>query len=173
MDGETYADAKAEEKRDELLSMDLDTFARLILLQQSRIRGLLMDEVSERRKAMDKLLGIDVLADIATELKPKRFLDRADALLSEGEKTLIGLEGEERKLVDLREKAQETAQTGVRKPALLAGRAEEGVRGTLRGTCADRGNRTACPLFPCQPVRPSRMAAVYAALVRGDREGAN
>ena len=78
VDGKSFSDTQAEEKRDALLGMDLDTFARLILLQQSRVRGLLMDEASERRKAMDKLLGLDAIAEIASELKAKRFTDRAE-----------------------------------------------------------------------------------------------
>jgi len=69
-----------------------------------------MDEVSERRKAMDKLLGLDAVAEIASELKAKRFTDRADALLDTGREGIIRLEGEERNLVTLREEAQERAR---------------------------------------------------------------
>lgn len=110
VDGRTCSDAQAEEKRDALLGMDLDTFARLILLQQSRVRGLLMDEVGERRKAMDKLLGLDAVAEIASALKAKRFLDRAETLLDSGREGIVRLEGEERNLVALREEAQEKAR---------------------------------------------------------------
>ena len=110
VDGQTYRDTQAEEKRDTLLGMDLDTFARLILLQQSRVRGLLMDETAERRKAMDKLLGLEAIAEIAAELKAKPFLDRADALLASGREGIVRLEGEERSLATQREEAQEKAR---------------------------------------------------------------
>ncbi len=108
--GETYADAKGKEKLDELLDIDPDTFSRLILLHQSQIRGLFMDEVKDRRKAMDKLLGIDALEAIATKLSAKAFKERADELLSQERETAIRLEGQERNLVELREEAQETAR---------------------------------------------------------------
>src|SRR6185503_10621001 len=81
LDGKRFADADADEKRDALVGMDADTFSRLIVLHQGRVRGLLMDEASERRAAMDKLLGLDAPADIAAELRPKRFEDRARALI--------------------------------------------------------------------------------------------
>ena len=110
VDGTPFRDAQAEEKRDALLGMDLDSFARLILLQQSRVRGLLLDEVGERRKAMDKLLGLEAIAEIASELKAKRFTDQAEALLETNREGSLRLEGEERNLVALREEAQERAR---------------------------------------------------------------
>lgn len=111
VDGESYRDTQAEGKRDALLGMDLDTFARLILLQQSRVRGLLMDEASERRKAMDKLLGIDAFAEIASALKANRFMARADELEESGREKLIRLDEQEKGLSTQREEAQVKART--------------------------------------------------------------
>jgi len=109
-DGERFSNAYAEEKRDALIGMDADTFSRLIVLNQGRVRGLLMDEASERRTAMDKLLGLDASADIAAEMKPKRFEERAKELVETGRAKLLGLEGEERNLTTLRAEAQEKAR---------------------------------------------------------------
>ncbi len=57
--GTRYEGAAAELKRDELLGLDMETFVRAVLLQQSRIRGLLLDEPKERNRALDRLLGLD------------------------------------------------------------------------------------------------------------------
>lgn len=110
IDGQRHEDVKAEDQRDALIGMDLDTFARLILLHQGRVRGLLMDEPSERRAAMDKLLGVDAIADIAAELKPKRFEDRANALLAAEKDKVLRLEEQERMLTNLRSEAQDKAR---------------------------------------------------------------
>jgi DNA repair exonuclease SbcCD ATPase subunit len=69
----------AEAKRDELLGLDMDTFVRAVLLQQSRIRGLLLDEPKERNKALDRLLGMDTAEHFLELLRPKAFADAADA----------------------------------------------------------------------------------------------
>ena len=110
VDGQQYEDVKAEDQRDALIGMDMDTFARLILLHQGRVRGLLMDEPSERRAAMDKLLGVDVIAEICGELKGKRFEERANALLAAEKDKLVRLEEQERTLGSLRSEAQEKAR---------------------------------------------------------------
>src|SRR4051812_33071919 len=62
---------EAESKRDELLGLDMDTFVRAVLLQQSRIRGLLLDEPKERNKALDRLLGMDTAEQFLEVIRPK------------------------------------------------------------------------------------------------------
>jgi DNA repair exonuclease SbcCD ATPase subunit len=76
---ETWGDEDAEAKRDELLGLDMDTFVRAVLLQQSRIRGLLLDEPKERNKALDRLLGMDTAEHFLELIRPKDFERAAEA----------------------------------------------------------------------------------------------
>ena len=64
---------------DEILGLDKDTFVRAVLLQQSKIRGLLLDEPKERAKALDRLLGMRDVEAMLDIVKPKAFKDAADA----------------------------------------------------------------------------------------------
>ncbi|HET9597961.1 MAG TPA: AAA family ATPase [Anaeromyxobacteraceae bacterium] len=75
----SWTGAEAEARRDELLGLDMDTFVRAVLLQQSRIRGLLLDEPKERNKALDRLLGMDTAEHVLELLRPKDFADAAEA----------------------------------------------------------------------------------------------
>ena len=43
LDGNTYEGDEAEQQRDRILGLDMAGFVRTVLLQQSRIRGLLLD----------------------------------------------------------------------------------------------------------------------------------
>jgi DNA repair exonuclease SbcCD ATPase subunit len=79
LDGKTFKDEEAEKKRDELLGLDMDTFVRAVLLQQSRIRGLLLDEPKERNKALDRLLGMETVEILLSLLKKKDFENAAEA----------------------------------------------------------------------------------------------
>lgn len=74
-----YRDEEAEAKRDELLGLDMDTFVRAVLLQQSRIRGLLLDEPRDRNKALDRLLGMDALEQLVPVVQSDNFADAARA----------------------------------------------------------------------------------------------
>lgn len=72
-----YDGKEAEAKRDELLGLDMDTFVRAVLLQQSRIRGLLLDEPQERNMALDRLLGMDALEQLVSVVRSGEFVDAA------------------------------------------------------------------------------------------------
>lgn len=61
------------------LGLDADTFVRAVLLQQSRIRGLLLDEPKERNKALDRLLGMEAAEALLETIKPKPFKEAAAA----------------------------------------------------------------------------------------------
>lgn len=76
---ESWSDEEAEANRDELLGLDMDTFVRAVLLQQSRIRGLLLDEPRERNKALDRLLGMDTAEHFLELIRPKDFERAAHA----------------------------------------------------------------------------------------------
>ncbi len=76
---QTWSDEDAEAKRDEILGLDMDTFVRAVLLQQSRIRGLLLDEPKERNKALDRLLGMDAAEHFLELIRPRDFSQAADA----------------------------------------------------------------------------------------------
>jgi hypothetical protein len=70
-------DKEAEGERDAVLELDMDAFVRTVLLHQSRIRGLLLDEVKGRNHAIDMLLGVEAAQDLHDTLKIKPFLDAA------------------------------------------------------------------------------------------------
>ena len=72
-------DEDAETFLKEQLGLDKDTFVRAVLLQQSKIRGLLLDDVKDRNKALDRLLGMDAAGAMLDTIKPKAFKDAAKA----------------------------------------------------------------------------------------------
>jgi DNA repair exonuclease SbcCD ATPase subunit len=76
---QSWRDEEAEAKRDEILGLDIETFVRAVLLQQSRIRGLLLDEPKERNKALDRLLGLDAAEHLLELVRPKDFVRAAEA----------------------------------------------------------------------------------------------
>lgn len=78
VDDDTFTGVDAEVRRDALLGLDADTFPRAVLLQQSRIRGLLLDDPKERNRALDRLLGMDALEHLLELAKPKAFADAAE-----------------------------------------------------------------------------------------------
>lgn len=108
--GETWEDEAAEVRRDALLGIDMETFVRAILLQQNRIRGLLLDEPKERNKAIDRLLGMDVLEHLLDVVKPKYFEDAAE----EARESIIAekqaFELKEKLLADQLQAVQQTAR---------------------------------------------------------------
>ncbi|NWF85002.1 MAG: AAA family ATPase [Bryobacteraceae bacterium] len=73
----TLTQEEAEDRLAALLGLDGESFVRVALLHQSKIRGLLMDDAKDRNAAMDKLLGTDSASDICAVLKPKVFTDAA------------------------------------------------------------------------------------------------
>jgi DNA repair exonuclease SbcCD ATPase subunit len=76
---ERLADALAETRRDQLLGLDMDTLVRAVLLQQSRVRGLLLDELKERNRALDRLLGMDAIEELLEVIKTKPASDASSA----------------------------------------------------------------------------------------------
>jgi DNA repair exonuclease SbcCD ATPase subunit len=107
---ESWRDEQAETKRDEILGLDMDTFVRAVLLQQSRIRGLLLDEPKERNKALDRLLGMDAAEHFLELIRPKDFSHAAiawrDAIRDEQQQ----LRSQEELLGKQLEEAQRTAR---------------------------------------------------------------
>jgi len=77
--GASFSGDEAEAQRDRLLGLDMAGFVRTVLLQQSRIRGLLLDLPRERNAALDRLLGMDDIENIRERLKPKDFTAAAEA----------------------------------------------------------------------------------------------
>jgi len=70
-------DEEAEKQRETVLGIDMETFVRTVLLHQSRVRGLMLDEVKDRNHAIDMLLGVEAAQDLHNVLKVKPFLDAA------------------------------------------------------------------------------------------------
>jgi len=68
---------EAENERDSTLGLDMEAFVRTVLLHQSRVRGLLLDEVKDRNHAIDMLLGVEAAQDLLDILKDKPFRDAA------------------------------------------------------------------------------------------------
>jgi DNA repair exonuclease SbcCD ATPase subunit len=107
---ETWLDDEAEQKRDALLGLDMDSFVRAILLQQSRIRALLLDEVKERNKALDRLLGMDTVEHLLELLQPKDFIKQANAWREKVRAEQQRLAEREKLLTEQLETAQQRAR---------------------------------------------------------------
>lgn len=102
---------EAETARDALLGLDMDTFVRAVLLQQSRIRSLLLDEPKERNKALDRLLGMDVIEHLVEVVKPKDFETAARTARASIDSERHDHESKERVLAEQLETAQERARS--------------------------------------------------------------
>jgi len=76
-DDKKVHDNQARVLLEDQLGLDMDTFVRAVLLQQSKIRGLLLDDVKDRNKALDRLLGMDAAEAMLENIKPKPFKDAA------------------------------------------------------------------------------------------------
>lgn len=92
------------------LGLDMDTFVRAVLLQQSKIRGLLLDDVKDRNKALDRLLGMDAAEVMLETIKPKPFKDAAKAWREDIKATEAYFQSQ----ADLLEKQFNGAQQGAR-----------------------------------------------------------
>ena len=110
VDGVTYEGAEAEEKRDRILGLDMSGFVRTVLLQQSRIRGLLLDSPKDRNAALDRLLGMDDIENILSRLKPRDFTKAAEARREKIQRAQQAHEANERLLVEQRDRAQQEAR---------------------------------------------------------------
>jgi DNA repair exonuclease SbcCD ATPase subunit len=109
--GKTLQGEDADAKRDSVLGLDMDTFVRAVLLLQSRVRGLLVDEVKERNKALDRLLGMDAIEAILDVVKPKLAADAADSWRSSVEEDQQGMEARHKLLGEQLDEAQDHART--------------------------------------------------------------
>ncbi len=108
--GEKWIGAAAEDKRDALLGLDMDSFSRAILLQQSRVRGLLLDDPKERNKALDRLLGMDAAEHMLELLRPRDFSQAALAWRSKSEREQERFDALERLLDEQLQTAQQRAR---------------------------------------------------------------
>jgi len=95
---------------DQTLGLDKDTFVRAVLLQQSKIRGLLLDEPKERAKALDRLLGMDDAEAMLDAVKPKPFKTAADAWREQIAETEASFESQHDMLTEEYESAQREAR---------------------------------------------------------------
>src|SRR3989442_11972240 len=94
----------------QLLGLDKDTFVRAVLLQQSKIRGLLLDEPKERTKALDRLLGMDDAEAMLATVKPKPFKVAADAWRKDIEATEANFQSQNEILEEQYESATQEAR---------------------------------------------------------------
>jgi DNA repair exonuclease SbcCD ATPase subunit len=108
---ERLSDARAEARRDQLLGLDMDTLVRAVLLQQTRVRGLLLDELKERNRAMDRLLGMDAVEELLEVLKTKPAADAANAWRQAVETEKRELEAQLKLLQGQLEDAERRART--------------------------------------------------------------
>ncbi|MGH9721905.1 MAG: ATP-binding protein, partial [Bryobacteraceae bacterium] len=80
---DAWEDDDAEVQRDSMLGIDMEAFVRTVLLHQTRTRGLLLDDAKSRNHAIDMLLGVEAAQNLYDVLKPKPFLDAAEACRGE------------------------------------------------------------------------------------------
>ncbi|OIO11041.1 MAG: hypothetical protein AUJ52_02770 [Elusimicrobia bacterium CG1_02_63_36] len=76
--GKTWSDDEAAAKLESLFGLDMESFSRAVLLHQRRVRGLLSDEAGDRKRAMDRLLGMQDLEALQGIVKEKPFLTAAE-----------------------------------------------------------------------------------------------
>ncbi len=106
----TWEDEEAEAKLNAILGLDMETFVRAVLLQQSRLRGLLLDEAKERNRAIDRLLGMDAAEHLLAVLRPKDFAQAAEAWREAVREDEAALKTEEKLLTDQLTQVQDAAR---------------------------------------------------------------
>ena len=106
----TWTDEKAGEKLNAILGLDMETFVRAVLLQQSRIRGLLLDEAKERNHAIDRLLGMDAAEHLLSVLRPKDFAQAAETWREAIREDEATLKSQEKLLTDQLTQVQDAAR---------------------------------------------------------------
>lgn len=109
-DDKKVHDDEARVLLEDQLGLDMDTFVRAVLLQQSKIRGLLLDDVKDRNKALDRLLGMDAAEAMLENIKPKPFKDAATSWREDIEDTQAHYQSQ----ADLLEKRFNEAQQEAR-----------------------------------------------------------
>jgi DNA repair protein SbcC/Rad50 len=100
----------AAKRLNELLQLDMDTFYRAVLLQQSKIRSILTDEIKERNKALDRLLGMDTIGNLLENLKSSKFSKKAEEWREAIEKEEESFSTKEELLQEQREKSEVIAR---------------------------------------------------------------
>lgn len=110
IDGTRYEGSEAEKQRDHLLGLDMAGFVRTVLLQQSRIRGLLLDTPKDRNAALDRLLGMDDIEDLLGRLKPRDLIKAAEVRRENIRLSQKEHEAREKLLLEQRDKAQQEAR---------------------------------------------------------------
>jgi DNA repair exonuclease SbcCD ATPase subunit len=103
--------ADAEALLQQLLGLDKHTFVRAVLLQQSKIRGLLLDEPKERTKALDRLLGMDDAEAMLESVRAKSFKTAAEAWREGIDETEAKLQSQHELLAEQYEVAEKQART--------------------------------------------------------------
>jgi len=107
--GKKKSNRAAEALLEDVLRLDMDTFVRAVLLQQSKIRGLLLDDVKDRNKAMDRLLGMEAAEIFLETIKPKPFKDAASSWRKDVEDTETYFRSQEELIEDRFNKAKKLA----------------------------------------------------------------
>jgi DNA repair exonuclease SbcCD ATPase subunit len=110
VDSTTCEGDEAVEQLDRLLGLDMSGFVRTVLLQQSRIRGLLLDSPKDRNAALDRLLGMDDIENILTRLKPRDFIKTAEVRRENIRIAQQDHESKEALLLKQRDEAQQHAR---------------------------------------------------------------
>jgi DNA repair exonuclease SbcCD ATPase subunit len=110
VDDTTYEGEEAEEQLSRLLGLDMSGFVRTVLLQQSRIRGLLLDSPKDRNAALDRLLGMDDIENIFASLKPRQFIQAAEERRESIKAAQQEHETKEKLLIEQRDNAQRQAR---------------------------------------------------------------
>ena len=174
--GSSFCGAEAEARRDELLGLDMDTFVRAVLLQQGRIRGLLLDDPKERNRALDRLLGMDAVEHLLDATKPRPFGDAASEWREAIRAEQQALDGAEKLLQQQLEAAQRTArELGFTAkdltPSGLAGRYAELSRDLV--ALAARYEVSVPALAACPgPAQAAAVAGAFAKAAKAVRVGA-
>jgi DNA repair exonuclease SbcCD ATPase subunit len=95
---------------EQLLGLDWDTFTRAVLIQQNRMRELLLADPKERNNVMDRLLGTEAIGDFLDTLKMNAIRKAVEAaqgaLAAAQERHNAKLEQLQEQLSEAQERAQ-------------------------------------------------------------------
>lgn len=94
----------------DILKIDEDTFSRTVMLQQGLVRGLLISDIAERNKAIDRLLGMEIFDELKGCLKSKEFSKAGDVLRKRMDDELRDLESNKAYLANNRNQLEDIAR---------------------------------------------------------------
>jgi DNA repair exonuclease SbcCD ATPase subunit len=137
---ETHGD-EAKASLEQALGVDADTFVRAVLLQQCKIRGLLLDEPRERNKALDRLLGMEDAEVILDLAKAKPFKEAAEAWRRHIRATERRFESQQELLAEQYSKAEREARELKFLDKDLSARGLEAQYAKLQQDLAEMGER--------------------------------